>query len=229
MFYRSRAQSQANQELNCVVMNLVKLKQAEQAFLNRYPGGFDNPEIIAIRTKQHNVDKMIAYTQASFAKRNFKLPDLIVQNMVKVVSRSSVIARFEKPKFREFTETLFPEERNLLADGLEQLLHGNEQTGFETILDLLRSRKLAKWSLMTICQTYFHPQQDVLVKPTTVKGIIQYFELKELQYRPMPSWNFYDDYRSAIHEMKSKVDQSLSPTNAAFSWFLLLSFHRNLF
>ncbi len=210
-------------------MNLNKLKQAEEAFLDRYPGGFDNPEIIAIRTKKHNVDKMIAFTQESFAKRNFKLPDLVVQNMVKVVSRSSVIARFEKPKFREFAATLFPEERHLLADGMKELFYGNEQAGFETVLDLLKSRKLAKWSLMTICQTYFHPQREVLVKPTTVKGIIQYFDLNHLQYKPTPSWNFYDAYRSTIHEMKSKVDSSLSPTNAAFSWFLLLSFRNQIF
>lgn len=210
-------------------MNLVRLKQAEKAFLNRYPGGFDNPEIVAIRTRKHNVDRMIAFTQESFAKGNFKLPDLIVQNMAKVIGRSSVIARFEKPKFREFTDTLFPHERNVLSHGLEELLHSNEQIGFETILELLQSRKLAKWSLMTICQTYFHPQRDVLVKPTTVKGIIQYFELRDLQYKPAPSWNFYDAYRSTIHEMKSKVDKSLSPSNVAFSWFLLLSFHGNLF
>jgi hypothetical protein len=149
--------------------------------------------------------------------------------MVTVISRSSVIARFEKPKFRDFADSLFPQEKNLLAGGLEELLHGNEQSGFETILDLLKTRKLAKWSLMTICQTYFHPQQAVFVKPTTVKGIIEYFELDDLQYQPTPTWAFYKAYRSKIHEMKSKVDQSLSPTNIAFSWFLLLSFHGQLF
>jgi len=67
-------------------MNLKKLKQAEEAFLNQYPGGFDNPEMVAIR-KKHNVDKMIAFAQDSFSKRNFKLPDLIVENMIKVISR----------------------------------------------------------------------------------------------------------------------------------------------
>jgi hypothetical protein len=210
-------------------MNLSKLKQAEEAFLWRYPGGFDNPEIMSIRRKKHSVDKMIAFAQESFARRNFKLPDQIVQNMGKVVSRSSVISVFEKTRFREFIEALFPEETKLLGSGLEELLHGNEQLGFEMTLDLLKSRKLAKWSLMTICQTYFHPQRDVLVKPTTVKGIIHYFELIDLQYKPTPSWDFYDAYRSTIHEMKSKVDGSLSPTNAAFSWFLLLSFHKELF
>src|SRR5512138_556933 len=117
-------------------MNLDKLKEAEAAFLDRYPGGFDNPEVIAIRIKKHNVDRMIAFTQQSLAKSNFGLPDLITQNMMKVVSHSSVISRFEKPKFREFADSLLPEERILLTAGLKALLHGNEQLGFETILGL---------------------------------------------------------------------------------------------
>ena len=210
-------------------MNLKKLKQSEEAFLNRYPGGFDNPEIIAIRNKKHNVDKMIGFAQESFAKRNFNFPNQVVRNMVKVISRSSVISVFEKPRFRDFAETLSPEEAQLMSLGLKELLHGNEQIGFETTLEMLKRGKLAKWSLMTVCQTYFHPHQDVLVKPTTVKGIIEYFELKNLQYKPTPTWAFYENYRSTIHEMKSIVDPSLSPSNAAFSWFLLLSFHGNVF
>jgi hypothetical protein len=210
-------------------MNLGKLKQAEEAFLQRYPAGFDNPEIVAIRKKKHNVDEMIAFAQQSFATRNFKLPDLIIQNMIKVVSRSSVISVFEKPRFRDFAEALSSEDRKWLSDALEELLHGKEQSGFETILDILKRGKLAKWSLMTICQTYFHPQQAVLVKPTTVKGIIEYFELNNLHYKPTPTWAFYDAYRSTLHEMKSKVDKSLSPSNVAFSWFLLLSFHGKVF
>ncbi len=210
-------------------MNLSRLKDAERSFLHRYPGGFNNRELIAIRKKKHNVDKMVTFAQKSFSKRNFKLPDQIVQDMVNVVSRSSIIAVFEKPRFRDFACALFPEEKNLLTNGLEELLYGNEQIGFERILALLKSRKLAKWPLMTICQTYFNPQKTVFVKPTTVKGIIGYFELQNLQYKPLPSWAFYDAYRSTIYEMKSKVDSSLSPTNVAFSWFLLLSFHSEMF
>ena len=92
--------------------------------------------------------------------------------------------------------------------------------GFEMILDLFKSEKLAKWTLMTVCQTYFHPQRDVFIKPTTVKRAINYFELENLEYRPTPSWAFYEGYRSAFLNMKSKVDSSLAPTNPAFSGFL---------
>lgn len=210
-------------------MNLDKLKQAEAAFLHRYPGGFDNLEIAAIRNKKHNVDKMIAFARESFSKSRFRLVDGIVDSLVKVVGRSSVISVFEKARFKDFVRALSLEDRNVLVSGLEDLLHKTEKRGFESICDLLKSGKLAKWSLMTICQTYYHPQRDVLVKPMTVKGIIQYFELTDLHYRPTPSWEFYEAYRSTVHEMKSKVDSSLSPTNAAFSWFLLLSFHNQVF
>lgn len=210
-------------------MNLNKLKEAEAAFLRRYPGGFENPELAALRRKKHKPEQMIALAQESFSKRSFKSPNLIVQNMEKVISRSSIISVFEKMRFRDVARALIPHEKEWLSTGLEELLHGIEQTGFEMILDLLKSRKLAKWSLMTVCQTYFHPQRDVFVKPTTVKGVIQYFELNELQYKPTPSWAFYEAYRSAFHEMKSKVDKSLSPTNPAFSGFLLMSIHRRFF
>lgn len=210
-------------------MNINKLRQAEELFLQRYPGGFANPEIMAIRKKRHNVDKMVILVQERFAKRNFKLPDHIIQNLSRVISSSSVISRFEKPRFRDFAYSLSFEERILIASTLEEVLHGNEQAGFESLLDLLKRGNLAKWSLMTICQAYFHPQWDVFVKPTTVKGIIEYFELKALKYHPTPSWSFYDQYRSIIHEMKSHVDRSLAPTNLAFSWFLLLSFRGKVF
>ena len=204
-------------------MNLERLRQAEEAFLQRYPGGFDNPEIIATRVRKHKPDQMISLAQESFAKRNFRLPDLIVQNMVKLISRSSIISVFEKPRFRDFAGALPPHEKETLSTGLEQLLHRNEQTGFEIVLDLLKSGKLAKWSLMTVCQTYYHPQRDVFVKPTTVKGVIEFFELEHLQYRPTPSWGFYESYRSAFYDMKSRVHPSLSPTNAAFSGFLWMT------
>ena len=210
-------------------MNLERLRRAEEAFLHRFPGGFDNPEIIATRVRKHKPDKMMALAQESFSRENFNHPERIVQNMIKMISRSSIISVFEKPRFRDFANGLTPQEREFLSGGLKELLHGNEQTGFEMILDLLKSEKLAKWSLMTVCQTYFHPQRDVFIKPTTVKGVIEYFGLKNLQYQSTPSWAFYDAYRSAFYEMKSKVDQSLSPTNPAFSGFLWMSIQAKLF
>ncbi|MGE5463311.1 MAG: hypothetical protein ACM3PS_08145 [Syntrophothermus sp.] len=203
-------------------MNVKKLLQAEAAFFGRYPGGFDHPEMIAIR-KHHKLDRMVQLAQESFTVQNFHHPDLIVDNMIRVITRSPLISMFEKPKFRDFARSLPPLERQDLARGLEELLHGDEQTGFEILLALLRPWKLAKWSLMTVCQAYYRPQVEVFVKPTTAKGIVQTFELEELQYKSSPSWDFYERYRAVINEMKTSVDPSLSPYNIAFTGFLMRS------
>ena len=222
MFYNARTNVEGS-------MNLKKLKQAEEAFLHRYPGGFDNAEIMAIRKKRHRPDEMIELAQSGFSKGSFRLPELIIQNMIRIVSRSSIISLFEKARFRDFVSALSFEDKNLLSGGMEGLLHGNEQTGFESILNLLKRGKLAKWPLMTVCQTYYHPQRDVFIKPTTVKGVITYFELDDLHYKPTPSWEFYEAYRNVFQEMKSKVDPSLAPTNPAFSGFLLMTIHGDVF
>jgi len=203
-------------------MNIRKLKQAEKAFFKLYPGGFNHPEMVALGRK-HNMDKMIALTQESCAKKNFKTPEMIIANMIKVISRSSMVSLFEKPKFRDFANSLYPQDRDLLVNGLKKMLYGKPQQGFEMMLEVLKLGKLAKWSLITICPTYFRPQTEVFVKPTTVKGVIEFFELKSLQYNPTPTWAFYNEYRDVINNMKSKVDPGLSPYNAAFSGFLMMS------
>ncbi|MFK7862640.1 MAG: hypothetical protein AB8B95_00290 [Pseudohongiellaceae bacterium] len=203
-------------------MNIEKLKIAEKNFLERYPGGFSHPEMVAIG-KKHKMEKMIEFTQSSFAKRNFRDTLDILENWVKVVSRSSMVSVFEKPKFKDFIGSLTPKEKNRLVAGLKNQLHGCEQTGFEAILGIMQMYKLGKWSLISICPVYHKPQEEVFVKPTTAKGVVAYFELEGLVYRPQPSWEFYSDYRAKLTQMKSSVDPLLSPNSAAFSGFLMMS------
>jgi hypothetical protein len=203
-------------------MNLKKLKQAEADFLFRYPGGFNHPDMIEVG-KRHRMDKMISLTREAFSKGNFERRDLVVENMGTIINRSSMISMFEKPRFRSFAKLLSPVEKELLVDGIEQRIYGNQQNGFETILDILKTGKLAKWSLISICPAYFDPNFEVYVKPTTVKKIINVLELNQLHYRPMPDWEFYRIFRDEINTMKIKVDPALSPSNAAFTGFLMMS------
>lgn len=203
-------------------MNLEKLKRAEQDFLNRYPEGFNHSDLVAVG-KKHKMDQMIALARGSFSADQFHKPDQIVEQMIKIISRSSMVSMFEKPKFRDFARVLAAHDVEQLATGLEEFLTGNQQQGFELMLDVLKTGKLAKWSLMTICPVYFSPNDEVFVKPTTAKGVIDYFELEPLQYKPAPTWAFYDAYRTAINHMKAEVDESLSPNNAAFTGFLMMS------
>lgn len=203
-------------------MNLDKLKQAEEKFFQLYPGGFEHPDMKTI-AKKHKMDKLITQAQEVFAADQFEDPKAIVQAMSKMVSRSSMISLFEKPKFRDFTATLHHQHETILASGLKEMLWGNQEQGFNMMLDVLLEGKLAKWSLISILPVYHKPFQEVFVKPTTAIGVIQQFELDSLVYHPRPSWEFYDEYRRIINEMKSKVDSRLAPNNAAFTGFLMMS------
>jgi hypothetical protein len=203
-------------------MNLNKLKQAEQRFLERYPGGFENPDMLEI-AKKHKVDKMTAFAHECFARGSFKNPALVVENMSRLVSRASVISLFEKPKFRDFALSLPSDLKLFLTFALEELLHGKEEKGFDSLMEILKQGKLGHWPVMTVFQIYYRPRSEVFIKPTTTRWVIQQFELNDLHYNPAPSWSFYQAYRSVINDMKSRVDPSLSPSNLAFTGFLMLS------
>jgi len=166
---------------------------------------------------------MVHFTQEAFKKTNFKNTQQVLDNMIKVVSRSSMVSVFEKPKFRDYVLALNEKDEENLIKSLKWLLHGNTQKGFELMLEVLKPGKLAKWTLVTIWLTYYKPTEEVFVKPTTAKGVIQYFDLKYIIYKPTPTWAFYTAYKQYITSMKSKVKTSLSPSNAAFSGFLMMS------
>jgi len=205
-----------------MLMNITRLEEAQSAFLERFPGGFAHPEMLAI-AKKHKVDKMTALVQERFAKARFKDTDAIVASMSEVVGKSSLVSIFEKPRFKEFAGLMLPEDKKQLAGGLRSWLHGDRQAGFEAVLDVLSAGRLAKWSLQTVIPMYFHPTTEVFLKPTTVKGVIEFFELEVPPYRPTPSWEFYEAYHAAIMDMQVRVDPSLRLATAAFCGFLMMS------
>ena len=202
-------------------MNINKLKIAEAHFLQSYPDGFSDPGLEEIG-KKHRMDKMTQFAKEIFAKKEFDKPNAFLDNMVKLVSRSSMVSLFEKPKFRDMVNDLNSDERERLVGAYKKLFHGNQQKGLTELVDFLAERKMAKWSLVTIGLVYYRPQKEVFVKPTTAKNIVQKLELG-LEYRPRPSWEFYEGYRAAVLEMKSHVSPSLAPNNAALTGFLMMT------
>ncbi len=203
-------------------MNINKLKEAEHNFLTRYPGGFNHPDMLVI-SKKHKPEKMKTLARESFSEELFDNPDLIMESMIKVITRSSMVSVFEKPKFRDYARMISGDERSLISKGLYEMLYGNQQGGFDMMLDILNMGKLGKWTLMTICPVYFKPDSEVYVKPTTAKGVIRQFEIEDLTYSAKPTYDFYKRYRDIINDMKSHVDSSLYPDNAAFTGFLMMS------
>ena len=204
-------------------MNLQKLQKAETIFLSKYPTGFYHPALMELG-KKHKMDKMISLTQESFSKRRFSRGEYLAEDIVKIVGHSSMISMFEKPKFKNFIFSLSENERQKFIYALKQFLHGKQEKGFNTMVEILKTGKLAKWSLVTILPNYYHPDEEVFVKPTTAKSIIAHFELENLEYKPTPTWAFYQRYKNTILEMKTNIDESLAPNNAAFCGFLMMSF-----
>lgn len=205
-------------------MNKDVLLEAEAEFLSQYPEGFHSPELVEVG-KKHKMDKMVEMTQQAFATTAFVNQDAILQDWIKIVARSSMVSIFEKPKFKDGINSLSVKDKRKITDGLYEQLHGDEEAGFNAILDVLIDLKLAKWSLISIVPAYYSPNDAVFVKPTTAKGVVAKYGL-DLVYKPRPSWTFYQGYRSAILEMKEMVHESFSPSNAAFSGFLMMTMGR---
>ncbi len=206
-------------------MNIAKLKEAEKQFLMRYPGGFSDPLMVEMK-KKHKPEKMNKLAQDSFSAGQFDDPDGIVDAMVKIVGQSSMVSVFEKPKFRDLVKTIGDNERERLSHGLREFLHGDQGFGFGLMTELLAEYKLAKWPLITVCPVYYRPEVEVFIKPTTVKGVIEYFELEGLKYSPKPTFEFYKAYREHINYMKRQVASMLPVDNGAFCGFLMMSIGR---
>ncbi|MEH6557650.1 MAG: hypothetical protein V7459_15060 [Oceanicoccus sp.] len=199
-----------------------KLKHLEANFLRQYPQGFADQGMEKI-LKKHRTEQMVSLAKECFSEAACSNVHVTAENMIKVVSRSSMVSMFEKPKFRDFVRKMDENEKAFLVNALCQMLHGKQQLGFEAMVDILQSEKLAKWSLVTIIPAYYYPTKEVFVKPTTAKDILRYFDITEMVYKPTPSWKFYRQYRKLIKDAKATVDKSLSPSNAAFTGFLMMS------
>jgi len=206
-------------------MNIQKLQDAEAQFFARYPGGFEDPAIVEI-VKKHKIEKMNKLAQESFAQEKFEDVDQIVASMSKLVTQSSLVSIFEKPKFRDMTKVLDHTDKEYLALGLQSLLYGDEAVqarGFLEMASVLADYKIAKWPLLTVYGVYFRPADEVFIKPTTVKAVIDYFELEGLKYNSSPTYAFYQAYRQHFLALKAQTKLLTHLDNGAFSGFLMMS------
>jgi len=113
-----------------------KLKQAEEQFFRMYPGGFEHPDMLAI-AKKHGMGRMTDLVRETFSADQFNDPKAVVRAMSKIVSRASLVSLFEKPKFRDYINTLAPQQELLLAESVKETLLGDHKKGFNMMLDIL--------------------------------------------------------------------------------------------
>lgn len=203
-------------------MRLDLLKEAEKSFLSKYPGGFSHPEMQRI-AKRHKKDKMHELAVYYFSLEKMKDPKEITDNFASLIAKSSLVSIFDKAKFRDFIKEITVFDRNILADGLIDLLHGDMENGYRMVVDVLKKGKMAKWSIVSLIPYYFRPEEEVFLKPTTVKGILKKYEIEELAYKPEPYYEFYEGFKKVIHKMKNETDGRIASDNAAFTGFLMMT------
>ena len=204
-------------------MNLDRLKEAEAAFLQRFPGGFNDPGPAMQRIlKVHNVDQLATFTRANVTAATLSQPVLFADTLLRIVSRSSMVSRFEKPLFKSFLQGLGAKSRRTLAEAFrKRLIGGKKREGFEEIVDLFGRHGVARWSFVSAAPLYFAPSKETFVKPTTAKKIIALLEVRDLDYHARPTWQFYEGYRQLILDIKKYIDPNLAPHNAAITGFLM--------
>jgi len=194
---------------------------AQKEFLRMYPGGFANEEM-QFHVKKHKIQKMHDFAQESFGEEKFTDPDAVFENIVKIMSRSTVVSVFEMVKFRDFAKEMNTDHKLRLITGLHERLYGNQAAGFDKMKEVLLEDKLAKWPLLTVIPYYYDTQGEIFIKPTTVKGVISTFGLDGVVYNSKPTYEFYEAYKTEFLKMKEIVEPCVAPENGAFSGFLMM-------
>ncbi|MDD9950804.1 MAG: hypothetical protein OXT67_04485 [Zetaproteobacteria bacterium] len=202
-------------------MNISVLRAAQKSFLEQYPGGFAHEELQAIG-KKHKMDEMVAMTRAACQKAKFAQPEQLMQQVVKIISKSSMISVFDKPKMKDAVAAMSRVDKEALVGYLYEWLHGKEKVGFEGWVQEWRRHKMGRWPVVTAIPAYYRPQKEIFVKPNTTKLIIEQLEL-DVCYHSTPTWDFYRRYRKLILELKAQAPKIQAPNNPAFCGFLMMA------
>jgi len=197
------------------------LKSYEAEFLALHPLGFQEPDLLKM-AKKYKSEKMHQLALDTLGPEAFDKPDDVARSMIKIIATSPLVSMFEKPKFKDYINSRSPEDIQTLVASLYQLLHEDQEKGFNQLVDCLALGNLAKWSLITVFMYYLAPHDEVFCKPTTVKNILKTFEIQDISYQPRPSYDFYIKFRTYILQMKASTSPILGPDNAAFSGFLMM-------
>ena len=203
-------------------MNKNKLEYLEHKFISVYPDAFDNEELKK-HSKKHNINKHFENARKYCSKEYLDQGLYALDDVVKIVTRSTLVSVFEKMRFRDLVKELDVTEKKLIVSSVKELIHGDEEYGFNSLVSLLSPYKLAKWPIITIFRAYYYPHDDIFVKPTTVKKILAFLEVDDMKYTSKVNYDFYRKYRTLFNSLKLYVDKKLSPNNPAFSGFLMLT------
>ena len=195
-------------------MNIKKLKEIEKRFLALYPEGFYSEEMKEAG-KKHKVAKMEAMAKDVLSEEKLQQVGAI-NGIVKLITSSSLVSVFEKTRFRNLIRESDDFYKQDIVDAVYEMIHENQETGFNRLADLLRTYKMAKWPILSVLLFYLDGTYEVLIKPTTVKKVLEYMECTEVKYTSKANYDFYRQYRDLLNLMKTQVSDKLSDNNGAF-------------
>ena len=203
-------------------MNLKKLKDLESEFLSSYPNGFKDEDFFP-KIKKFNPEKLEEFAKNALGKEKFSNPNLFVEGFFKTVQKAVMVSLFDKLKLKDAISSLNSYEKDMLSIEIYELLYGNKKDGFEGLVEFLAQYNLAKWTIISVVPYCINRHSEYFIKPTNTKMIIKYFELQNLEYKPKPSFKFYEQYAKALDKMKANLDDSLTFDNVAFTTFLKIA------
>lgn len=198
--------------------NLDRLKELESEFLYQYPTGFQDASFFPTM-KKFKPEKLELFAKEHLNKDSFSNPNLVIESYFKVIQKSVLVSLFDKLKLKDMIASLNSYEKDMLSIEIYELLYGNKKEGFEGLVEFLAQYNLAKWTIISVVPYYLNRQDEYFIKPTTTKSIIKYLEIKELVYKPKPTYDFYKNYQTILNETKLLVNKNLSFDNAAFTGF----------
>lgn len=203
-------------------MNIEKLKECEYRFYDYYKDGFNDEKLVKT-TKLFNTLKFHEIAKKSFAIENFSNIEIVTEGFFTILLKSPLVSFYEGDILRKALKSFTNFEKEMLSIYLQDILYGNLKNSFDDFIELMATKNLAKWQIVTLIPYYFAPDKNYFLKPTTTKNIIKYFEIEGLKYHSKPTYEFYKRYIEIVKIMQNSVREELIGDNGRFTGFLRLA------
>lgn len=181
----------------------------DDLFLNFFPEGLEDEEFINL-SKKHKVNNKIFKTIEDIDIEDFleEYPPTVKKNIqliTKLVTSCSMVSVFEKMAFKNYIADKRLHE-TFLQSLYELLNNCNEDTfmEFARVLGLRKHEKncnIAKWPIITFFLMFFNPDQEVFIKPTTIKKVAKLLEY-DIKYEATLNYQTYSLVRDMVTDYK---------------------------
>lgn len=185
-----------------------------EAFLEKFPKGFDDP--LYLDQERNYKLKASSYcrehlTSAAFSDTNEQSTSLL-DHVRKLVGMTNMIqGSFEKPKLLDTIGN--PEHSELFRGALADVLHGagDPPTRLERFSEALGQLGLMKWTYATYFLFLSEPDACMFVKPEGLKRSLEISGYQRIDYESEPSARLYREILRFAEWLKKKLEQEQRP------------------